>query len=165
MRALVAVLAVSIAGSALAAEDDAGCTKFAWPLTSERGQLAAPDKPVLDPGAELSARPSGAVSMRLQPASQVTFAHPPERASAGHGGYVTIKSLGGAGLYQVTLSHDAWLDMIQNGQFARSAGSSGRRDCPGLRKSVRFHLQATPAVIQVSGVEGSDIAIVIGKVE
>ena len=91
---------------------------------------------------------------------------PPERARGSdvYGGYVTIKSLD-RGLYQVTLSQDAWLDVIQNDQFARSAGSSGRRDCPGLRKSVRFHLQATSTIIQVSSVESSDIVIMIRKIE
>jgi hypothetical protein len=68
----------------------------------------------------------------------------------------------------VTLSQDAWLDVIQDGRYARSAGSSGRRDCPGLRKSVRFHLQAGPVVLQLSAVESSEISVairVVGKSE
>jgi hypothetical protein len=167
MRALlvIAIITLGLIGSAMA-QDDAGCGKFAWPLTVERQQLAGANKPALDAGAQLEAKTPGAFTMRLRPADQVTFAHSPERKREGFAGYVTIGPLGdGAGLYQVTLSHDAWLDVIQNGEFARSAGSSGRRDCPGLRKSVRFHLQGAPTVIQVSGVETDQIAVVIRKVE
>ena len=42
------------------------------------------------------------------------------------------------------LSDDAWIDVIQNGRYARSVGSTGRSDCPGVRKSVRLDLDAEP---------------------
>lgn len=165
MRALLAALTIACFSGAAVAQDDAGCAKFAWPLAAERQQLAAPEKPLLDAGASLKATPASAFTIRLRPANQVTLAHPPERKREGYAGYVTVGALGTAGLYQVTLSQDAWLDVVQNGEFARSAGSSGRRDCPGLRKSLRFHLQAGPTVIQVSGVETDEITIIVGKVE
>ena len=166
MKALpaAAIIALVLVGPA-AAQDDAGCSRFAWPVQSERIRLGAAEKPVLDTGAELAANPAGAFTMRLRRADQVTLAHPPERKREGHAGYVTIGALPSAGMYQVTLSQDAWLDLVQNGAFARSAGSSGRRDCAGLRKSVRFHLQASPIVLQVSGVEADEISIVIRQIE
>jgi hypothetical protein len=55
--------------------------------------------------------------------------------------------------------------VIQNGRYARSVGSTGRSDCPGVRKSVRLDLDAGPVVLQVSGVAPDTIAVTIGAVE
>jgi hypothetical protein len=68
-------------------------------------------------------------------------------------------ALAKAGIYQITLSDDAWIDVIQNGRYARSVGSTGRSDCPGVRKSVRLDLDASPVVLQVSGVAPETIAL------
>ena len=46
-----------------------------------------------------------------------------------------------------------------------SVGSTGRSDCPGVRKSVRLDLDASPVVLQVSGVAPDTIAVTIGAVE
>jgi len=62
------------------------------------------------------------------------------------------------------LSGEAWLDVIQDSHYARSVGSSGRGDCPGLRKSVRFEVTATPMLLQISGVSGEAISVVVGPV-
>ncbi len=48
------------------------------------------------------------------------------------------------GLYQITLSDDAWIDVIQNDAFVKSAAHSGRRDCADVHKSVRFQLGQGP---------------------
>ena len=65
----------------------------------------------------------------------------------------------------VTLSDDAWIDVIQNGRYARSIGSTARGDCPCVRKSVRLDLDASPVVLQLSGVAPDTIAVTIGAVE
>jgi len=69
------------------------------------------------------------------------------------------------GLYQVTASGDAWIDVVQDGRFVKSVGSTGRRDCPGLRKSLRFELHPAPFVIQVSGVASETITLAVGSPE
>ena len=59
---------------------------------------------------------------------------PPERkprTEQWHGGMVRLPALAKPGIYQITLSDDAWIDVIQNGRYARSVGSTGRSDCPG----------------------------------
>jgi hypothetical protein len=61
------------------------------------------------------------------------------------------------------LSDEAWIDVIQDGHYARSIGSTGRSDCPGLRKSVRFELNASPFVVQLSGVTTEMIAVAVGR--
>ncbi len=68
-----------------------------------------------------------------------------------------------AGVYQVSLSDEAWIDVVQDGRYARSVGSTGRSDCPGLRKSVRFELSASPFVVQISGVSSASIALTIDR--
>jgi hypothetical protein len=78
---------------------------------------------------------------------------------------VRLPALPKPGIYQITLSDDAWIDVIQNGRYARSVGSTGRSDCPGVRKSVRLDLDASPVVLQVSGVAPDTIAVTIGAVQ
>lgn len=89
---------------------------------------------------------------------------PPERkprTEQSHGGMLRLPAMPKAGIYQITLSDDAWIDVIQNGRYARSVGSTGRGDCPGVRKSVRLDLDASPVVLQLSGVAPDTIAVTI----
>jgi hypothetical protein len=90
---------------------------------------------------------------------------PPERkprVEAWHGGFIRLPAPRQPAIYQVTLSDEAWVDVVQEGRYARSVGSSGRSDCPGLRKTVRFEVTATPIVLQISGVSSEAISVVIG---
>jgi hypothetical protein len=162
---LIAAALIALLGPAAA---DDGCEKVAWSLTRERAAFAAADKATIAAGETLSALPSGALVIRLQPGPQASFAMPPERkprTEPWHGGMVRLPALAKAGIYQITLSDDAWIDVIQNGRYARSVGSTGRSDCPGVRKSVRLDLDASPVVLQVSGVSPDTIAITLGPVQ
>src|SRR5919197_6204468 len=148
-----AIALIARLGPANATDD--GCEKFAWSLSRERAALAASDKATVAAGETLNALPAGALVIRLQPAAQASFAMPPERkprTEQWHGGMVRLPALPRSGIYQITLSDDAWIDMIQNGRYARSVGSTGRSDCLGVRKSVRLDLDASPVVLQLSGV-------------
>ena len=159
--------ALLIALLAPAAADD-GCDKFAWPLARERTLLAAADKPAVQAGETLAATPKGAFIVNLQSGADAAFAKPPERkprAERWFGGMVRFPALDRPGIYQVTLSEEAWIDVVQDGRYARSVGSSGRSDCPGLRKSVRFQLGAAPFVLQLSGATSDSVAIAVGARE
>ena len=79
------------------------------------------------------------------------------------GGVVRLPAMAKPGIYQVTLSDEAWIDVIQDGHYARSIGSTGRSDCPGLCKSVRFELNASPFVVQLSGVTTEMIAVAVSR--
>ena len=161
------VAAVLIASLAPAAAED-GCEKFAWSLARERAAFAVADKTTATAGDTLTALPAGALTIRLQPGAQAAFEMPPERKpriETWHGGLVRLPAPAKAGIYQITLSDDAWIDVIQNGRYARSVGSTGRSDCPGVRKSVRLDLDASPVVLQVSGVAPDTIAATIGPVQ
>ena len=167
LRSGLAVIALIAAlGPAVAAAD--GCEKFAWSLARQREAFAAPDKTTIAAGETLNALPTGALLIRLQPGAQAAFGMPPERmprTQAWHGGMVRLPAPPKAGIYQITVSEDAWVDVIQNGRYARSVGSTGRSDCPGVRKSVRLDLDASPIMLQFSGVAPETIAVTIGAVE
>lgn len=157
---------IALLGPAIAADD--GCEKFAWSLVRERAGFAAADKASVAAGETMTALPAGALVIRLQPAAQASFAMPPERKpriEQWHGGMLRFPALAKSGIYQITLSDDAWVDVIQNGRYARSVGSTGRSDCPGVRKSLRLDLDQSPFVLQVSGVAPETITIAIGAVE
>jgi hypothetical protein len=163
---LVAIALFALLGPANAVDD--GCEKFAWSLSRERAAFAAADKATVTSGETLAVLPAGARVIRLQGSAQASFAMPPERkprTEQWHGGVMRLPALAKPGIYQITLSDDAWIDVIQNGRYARSVGSTGRSDCPGVRKSVRLDLDASPVVLQVSGVAPDTIAITIGAVE
>jgi hypothetical protein len=161
------VVAALIASLGPATAED-GCEKFAWSVARDRATFAASDKTTATAGETLTSLPAGALTISLQPGAQANFDMPPERkprTEQWHGGMVRLPALAKSGIYQVTLSGDAWIDVIQNGRYARSVGSTGRSDCPGVRKSVRLDLEASPVVLQVSGVAADTIAVTIGPVQ
>ena len=164
--AAFAVLAVASLGSARAADD--GCEKFAWSLARDRAAFAGPDKISVVAGETLAAIPKGALAIRLQPAGQASFVLPPERkprSDQWFGGMVRLPAVEKSGIYQITLSDEAWVDVVQNGRYARAVGSTGRSDCPGVRKSVRLELDASAFALQFSGVAPDAITIAIRLAE
>jgi hypothetical protein len=151
-----------------AAEDGPGCEKFAWPLTRERAWFAAPDKVKITAGETLATVPKAAIVILLKPGSDASFALPPERrprSDGWFGGTVWFPAVERAGIYQVTLSDEAWTDVIQDGRYVRSVGSSGRSDCPGLRKSIRLEFGRTQFILQLSGVASETIVVAIRRSE
>jgi len=157
--ALATILA--LAAPAHAAD---GCDKFAWPLTTERAQFAATERMAAKAGDALLSLPHTAIVLHLAAPDAAGFALPPERkakAATWFGGALSLPAPGKAGIYQVTLSDEAWIDLVQDGRYAHSVGSTGRSDCPGVRKSVRFELTTAPLVVQVSGVTSDRIALTI----
>jgi len=150
------------------AQDDTGCDKFAWRLARERAWFAQSDKMVVKAGDKLDTIPERAFVITLQPGDAASFVMPPERKPKrpnAFGGTILFGAVTHPGFYQVTLSDDAWVDLIQDGHYLRSAGSSGRRDCPGLQKSVRLELAAGALILQLGDVEPRTIAVAIGPVE
>jgi hypothetical protein len=163
MRPHLTCVLVLLATSGAAIADD-GCGKFAWPVARDRAALRAPNLPMVPSGSAIDSK--RAFRLGLLPAEQANYAMPPERKPRiedWRGGVVHLAAPPRAGVYQLTLSQDAWVDMLQAGRYARSVGSSGRSDCPGLRKSVRFELTAAPIVVQISGVTADTISLVFGR--
>jgi hypothetical protein len=167
------------AGSALAQEAptkgtpqkgmSGGCESFKWPLDKER---AAFDEATLEKVASGAARgvlKEQAFALTLLPAADVAYTLPPKKkkgaAGVWHGGMLAFAAPDKPGVYQVTLSGEGWVDLVQNGAALDSADHSGAKNCPGLRKSVRFIVGAAPVALQVSGVPGDSIKLAIRPVE
>ncbi|WP_164937459.1 hypothetical protein [Bradyrhizobium guangxiense] len=163
MRALTFVAALTIStASAFAAEEPSGCDKFKWPIERERAALTAADRVKLTTGSEQPALPSSAITLGLVAAGNAKLPTPPERTpKAGtFAGFTGIKAPK-AGLYTISLSNGAWIDMVQDGHVLKPVAFSGATDCDGIRKIVKYELSGRPVVLQISGSKDDAISIAI----
>jgi len=145
--ALIACVLCLAAATGVAAED--GCGRFDWPVNRERELFD--EGFFADVESESALPKDGAFSMLLQPIAQVIYTVPPERGrDDGYGGIVTLEWIA-AGRYQITLSGDAWVDVVQNDKRLPMLASTSRDDCPGIRMSVQFEVQSVPLTLQFGG--------------
>ena len=159
---LVALLLLS-AAPAFAAEEPSGCDKFKWPIERERAALTAPDRTKLASGSEQAALPSSAITLGLVAPADAKLPTPPERApkDGTFAGFTSIKTAPKAGLYTVSLSTGAWVDLVQNGHFLKPVAFSGATDCDGIRKTMKYELADKPFVLQISGAKDNSLSIAI----
>ncbi|MBR0781515.1 hypothetical protein [Bradyrhizobium iriomotense] len=163
MRVLTILAALTIsATSALAAEEPSGCDKFKWPIERERAALTAPDRAKLASGSEQAALPASTITLGLVAPSEAKLPSPPERApkDGTFAGFTSIKAPK-AGLYTISLSSGAWVDVVQDGHFLKPVAFSGATDCEGIRKTMKYELSAQPLVLQVSGARDNALSIAI----
>lgn len=158
--------AVSIAAwpSPAAAQD--ACATFKWPVTVEQALLRGGKTEVGATG-RLATLPVQALDLALVAPDRVTFAVQPKRPPKPDSGnaVIAIDAIGAAGQYQVTLSDDAWVDIVQAGAGAATVDFSGVHGCAGIRKSVRFDVKAGPAILQISGSSVQRLSVVIRRLE
>lgn len=150
-----------------ASADSAACTGFDWALLREQAWFAAPGLPQVASGGTLPVGMPGAL-LGLKPQAEVAPPFPPSReAKPGtYGGVLTVPAPVTPGLYQVTLSDRAWIDVSQDGKTPRSpVAHTMRPGCAVLAKSVRFQLGAVPITIVVSGAEADTIRIAVAPAE
>jgi hypothetical protein len=165
LRWILSLLLVVGLASAARAQDNAGCDKFKWSVARERAWFAAGAKPVAA-GAEIPLADLG-YAVALVPQESAGFVLPPERAPkpGTFGGVLKISDLPKAGLYEITLSDEAWIDVVQGGASVKSSDFSGQKNCPGVRKSVRFPLAAGPATVQISNAANATIQLAIAPAQ
>jgi len=160
-----AVIALSFAAARTAsAQEIAACDQFAWPVKREQALFGSKDLQHVASGAALDSLPDRAIALDLQPHETVSYVLAPARQpkiANSSGGVVVISKVPKAGSYQITASAEGWIDVIQDGKALASSAHSGRRDCPDVRKSVRFDLQTGAVTIQFSGVDSKLIKLAI----
>ncbi|MGY3605828.1 MULTISPECIES: hypothetical protein [unclassified Bradyrhizobium] len=165
MRRTSVLAALLLLGSApaLAAEEPSGCDKFKWPIDRERAALTAPDRAKLTSGNEFAALSASGFTLTLVAPADAKLPRPPERApkDGTFAGFTSFKTTPKAGLYTISLSSGAWLDVVQDGHFLKPKAFSGATDCDGIRKTVKFELSASPFVLQISGVKENSISVAI----
>jgi hypothetical protein len=157
------VLALALVGGGARAQDKSGCDQFKWSIARERGWFAGP-KPVVS-GATIAAGQGYAVG--LLPHESVAFRVPPERAlkAGGYGAILAVAAIDKAGVYEITLSDEARVDAVQGDALVKSSDFSGQKECPGVRKSVRFELKPGPLTIQLSNGAAGAINLALAPAE
>jgi hypothetical protein len=158
----VALLLVSFA-PVLAAEEPSGCDKFKWSIDHERAALTAPDRTKLTSSSEVAAIPSTGMILSLHTPSEAKLPSPPERTpkEGTFAGSTSFKAAPKAGIYTISLSSGAWVDVVQDGHFLKPKAFSGATDCDGIRKTMKYELAASPFVLQVTGAKEDAISIAI----
>jgi hypothetical protein len=161
-NALLATCLLLTAAPALAAEEPSGCDKFKWPIEHERAALTAPDRIKLASGAELAIPATGMTFALVAPA-EAKLPSPPERApkDGTFAGFARFKAPAKAGLYTVSLSAGAWIDLVQDGHDLKPKGFSGATDCDGIRKTMKYEISAAPFVLQISGARDNALSVAI----
>jgi hypothetical protein len=157
--ALLIVLATSVH-----AEENPACARFKWPLTTEKSWFDTGKLEGLASGATVATLAEGAFTVTLKPATEVPFKLKPEgkpKADKPLGAIISFGAVKAPGRYQVTLSDEAWIDIVQADAYRPSLEFSGVHGClardrkSGHRFSVdhalnlgfrsRLSLQAEPA--------------------
>lgn len=164
MRTVLVVLAACAIAAPAFAEEPVGCDKFKWPLDKERATLNGTDLPKVTSGDRISWPIPFATAVALRPIADARLPSPPERAPKSpetFAGFLLIPAPARPGTYRITLSSEAWVDVVQNGLTIKSAAFSGATGCEGIRKSVKFVLAAKPFTVEISGVATASIKMVI----
>jgi hypothetical protein len=167
-RVAPVVLALSVSAGARAAETG-GCESFAWSVAKELAWMQAADGAATASGSKLDPTPEKAITLSLAPVSKVTFPVAPtgrrkDNAGERYGGIADFNAPA-AGLYQVTLAIPGWIDVVQNGKALKPSAHSGKSDCPGVRKTVRFDLAAGPFTVELSDVTTDKINFAVRRAD
>jgi len=160
--ALVAALAAVALpfASAARAEEPSGCAAFKWPVDADQAALGSGGLAAVDQGGTLAL--NRAVLVKLAPADAVSFAMAPERVPKPET-FAAVLTLPppAPGVYRITLSEAGWIDVIQNGAMIHPLAFSGARDCPHVRKVLKFQLSGGAVTIQLSNVAASEAALIV----
>jgi hypothetical protein len=164
MKSTIALLIGCIIAGTARAEEPSGCDKFKWPVDNDRTLLTSKGMPTMASGSSVVSLPPVAVKLALEPFAAAKLPLAPERAPrrpASFAGFIRVPAPAHGGTYKVSVSSDAWIDVVQNGRLVKSRAFTGARDCEGIRKSVKFDLKAEPFVVQLSNVASSSITLAI----
>jgi len=163
VRAAILVLTACALAAPAFGEEPAGCDKFKWPIDKERALLTG-DTPAVPSGTSIAYALPLSLIVGLKPFAEAKLPTAPERAPKSpdsFAGYVRLPAPPRAGTYRISLSAEAWIDVVQNDQTVKSSAFSGATGCEGIRKSVKFDLAAAPFAIELSGVRSDSIRFAI----
>lgn len=169
LRLVMAIGAMAMTFVHAHAAGTGGCDSFEFPLATELTWMQAGDAVEAASGGSLEAPPAKAIALQLSPSVGFAFAAPPtgkpkNKTEAAFAALISV-TITEPGLYQVSLSGPGWIDAIQNGVPLKSSAHTGKSDCDGLRKSVRFDVAAGPLTVQLSDVPAAKIRVTIRKAD
>jgi hypothetical protein len=157
-------LAFGMLSAGAQAQDKTGCDQFKWSVARERAWFTAERKSVSS-GAAIVVGQGYAVAMA--PDESIAFAVPPEKPlkPGGLGATLSLANIDKAGSYEITLSDEGRIDAVQDKALVKSTDFSGQKDCPGVRKSVRFDLKSGPLTVQISNAPAATIDLAIAPAQ
>ena len=161
MRPIAALIIVAMATPGFAQD---GCANPKWKLEKEHSLLTSPSAAKTANGAEVAGLPATALMLNLAPSASAKMPMRPERAPkqpSAYAGYVRFTGAPKSQTVLVTLSAEAWIDMVQNEHNVKSAAFSSLYECATMRKSVRFELAPGPFAVQLSGVAAETINMTV----
>ncbi|MBX9934280.1 MAG: hypothetical protein K2Y56_22650 [Methylobacterium sp.] len=143
------------------------CGAFDWSIRREQAWFSAAGLPHLPSGATLPVEMPGA-TLDLSAEAQARLPIGPSREPKPdtRGGVLHVPAPVTPGLYQITLSENAWIDVSQDGTTIRAPlATTMRPGCDGVAKSLRFQLGTQPVLILVSGAGKETIKIAVAQAE
>jgi hypothetical protein len=170
MLPILACTVMLVATPAAFADETGGCASFAWPITTELQWMKATDSQAVASGAKLPSPPARAIALLLEPMSAVSFPVAPtgklKPEGDVYGGVVIFDSPSSApGSYQVTMQTGGWVDVIQDGKALKPTAHSGKSDCDGVRKTIRFNLDPGPFTVEFSNIKKDAIKFAIRQAD
>ena len=91
-----------------------------------------------------------AYAVQLSPVAAVSYPVAPKKLKDGSFGGLFMLTIEKGGTYTVAFDSAAWIDVIHDGQWVRSAGFGHGPDCSTIHKVVDFALTPGHYTIQVS---------------
>ncbi|HZQ01706.1 MAG TPA: hypothetical protein VFB13_19335 [Reyranella sp.] len=151
---VLGVLALTSSGTA---QDD-NCRSFAW---SVGRTIDLFDEPLPNVRSGQSVPKEGAFALNLLPVADVIYPVSPDRGSdGGRGAVVTVETIP-AGRYQIALSAEAWVDVIQENRHLPTTLQSQDKRCPGVRRSVEVEVKSLPLTLELGGAQVDRINIAV----
>lgn len=161
MRELCVIICVAVlAATPAVAATPVGCDHFKWSLDHEKellaksAAIASGDAASIATGENLALTPQNGAKLPHKPSRSPRFPN-------SYAGYVTFVAPSKAGLYRVTVTHGAWVDVVQDGHLLKPSDHTGAKGCEGLAKSMKFNLAATPFAIEISSSTAPSVALVV----
>jgi hypothetical protein len=158
MKHIIWLAAFALAPGLALAQEASGCDQFKWLVDRERTTLAQARLAVETGGALEVGTP---VIAHLAAIGAIRFESPPERAPAEESFGAILKLKPAAGVYTIALSAPGWIDVLQDGSPIKPLAFSGVRDCAGIRKVLKYELEAKPTTLQLSNARDASVALVI----
>jgi hypothetical protein len=157
---LIAVFCLLGPMPALAAEPS-GCDKFKWPIDKERAALTSQDRLKAASGNELQIPATATLDLKTTAEAKLPAAPERKPKDGTFAGFLRFKAPPKAGAYTVSLSSDAWIDVIQDGEQLKPMELSSATGCAGLRKTVKFDLSGGPFAVQISGATENNVSVAV----
>lgn len=164
---LLAGLLLAGAGSPGPALADADpCQGFKWDLRQERALFAAPAGPAVSAhGTPVATIPAGqAVDLVLAPQAEVKLLAPPGKAMLSDGAYagVVMFQVPAEGVYRISLSLPAWVDVVSEGRTLPSEDFNGVPGCSAPHKVVTYRFPAGAQLgLQLSAASSANVRVAI----